>query len=123
MAISDILNAFPKNTFYFPSYEIMLDDLRDYRFYAEDMLHPSDLAIDYIWDKFSVAYISSESQRLMKEVERVVLAHRHRPLHPGTKEHIDFVEKTIFEMKRLSNLFPAMDFTNEIEFMKLSLTK
>lgn len=123
LAINEMLKAFPKNTFYFPAYEIMFDDLRDYRFYAEDMLHPSDLAVDYIWDKFSSSYISSESFRLMKEVERIVLAHQHRPLHPGTAEHINFVEKTISEMERLSYLLPAMDFSKEIEFMKLSLTK
>jgi hypothetical protein len=123
LAINEMLEAFPKNTFYFPAYEIMLDDLRDYRFYAEDMLHPSDLAVDYIWDKFTTAYISLESYRLMKDIERLVLAHQHRPLHPGTAEHIHFVEKTISEMERFTYLLPTMDFSKEIELMKLSLTK
>ena len=72
---------------YFPAYEIMMDELRDYRFYASDMLHPSDVAVDYIWQRFGDTYISSETLNLKKELERLRADLNHRPLHPETEEY------------------------------------
>lgn len=72
---------------YFPAYEIMMDELRDYRFYASDMLHPSDVAVDYIWQRFGDTYFSSETQNLKKELERLRADLNHRPLHPETEEY------------------------------------
>lgn len=72
---------------YFPAYEIMMDELRDYRFYASDMLHPSDVAVDYIWQRFGDTYFSSETLDLKKELERLRADLNHRPLHPETEEY------------------------------------
>ncbi len=78
---------------YFPSYEIMMDELRDYRFYAEDMLHPSQVAIDYIWERFSETNISEESHSIMQEVETIQKALAHRPFNPNSESHLQFLSK------------------------------
>ena len=72
---------------YFPAYEIMMDELRDYRFYASDMLHPSDVAVDYIWQRFGETYFSSETLNLKKELERLRADLNHRPLYSETEEY------------------------------------
>jgi len=77
---------------YFPSYEIMMDDLRDYRFYAADMIHPNSVAIDYIWDKFVGAWISEEAKVLMLKVDAVRKALAHRSFNPGSEAHRKFLE-------------------------------
>jgi len=67
---------------YFPAYEIMMDDLRDYRFYEEDMMHPSSLAVKYIWEKFSDVFFEKHTILLQKEIDEIVRAMRHRPINP-----------------------------------------
>jgi lysophospholipase L1-like esterase len=83
-AIHQILNPKSEILNYFPSYEIMMDELRDYRFYAEDMLHPSQMAIDYIWERFSETTVSQESHSIMKEVETIQKGLAHRPFNPNS---------------------------------------
>ena len=78
---------------YFPSYEIMMDELRDYRFYAEDMLHPNQVAIDYIWHKFSENYISEDSISTMQEVSEIQKSLRHRSFNPESEQHQKFLTK------------------------------
>ena len=78
---------------YFPSYEIMMDELRDYRFYAEDMLHPNQIAIDYIWKLFSENYISPESSTTMQEVDEIQKSLRHRSFNPESEQHQKFLAK------------------------------
>jgi len=78
---------------YFPSYEIMMDELRDYRFYAEDMLHPNQVAIDYIWHKFSEKYISEDSISTMQEVSEIQKSLRHRSFNPDSEQHQKFLAK------------------------------
>lgn len=94
LAIDQLIQQFPDSVFYFPSYEIIMDDLRDYRFYADDMLHPSPMAIEYIWEKFRGAFIPPEDDKIIKEVESIVQACRHRPFNTNTKEYRLFVERT-----------------------------
>lgn len=79
--------------FYFPSYELLLDDLRDYRFYAEDLLHPSDKAIEYIWEKFSEVYFSSETQKLINEWKNIQRDLNHKPFHPDSESYREFRRK------------------------------
>ena len=78
--------------YYFPSYELIMDDLRDYRFYAEDMLHPNSSAIDYIWEKFVDTYFASETKQLIKEWESIRQALNHRPFNPDSQEYKRFIE-------------------------------
>ncbi|MBW1656863.1 GSCFA domain-containing protein [Flavobacterium quisquiliarum] len=81
------------NTAYFPSYEIMMDELRDYRFYGEDMLHPNQIAIDYIWKLFSENYISENSLSTMLEVDEIQKSLRHRSFNPESEQHQKFLAK------------------------------
>ena len=78
---------------YFPSYEIMMDELRDYRFYESDMIHPSQVAIDYIWAQFSSAYISSDTKRVMDEIDAIRKALSHKPFNPLSEKHKAFLQK------------------------------
>ena len=80
-----------KGLFYFPSFEIMLDDLRDYRFYAADMVHPNDLAISYIWDAFVDSWISDSSSNIMQQVDAVRKGLAHRPFNPNSEQHRTFL--------------------------------
>lgn len=95
------------NTEYFPSYEIMMDELRDYRFYAEDMLHPSPLAIDYIWKRFSETNISGESHSIMKEVEAIQRGLAHRPFNSNSESHQQFLSKLQDKIAKLQKQFPS----------------
>ena len=78
---------------YFPSYEIMMDELRDYRFYSEDMLHPNQIAIDYIWKLFSENYIAPNSFSTMQEVNEIQKSLRHRSFNPESEQHQKFLYK------------------------------
>ncbi|MFH6958178.1 GSCFA domain-containing protein [Flavobacterium aquidurense] len=78
---------------YFPSYEIMMDELRDYRFYAEDMLHPNQVAIDYIWQKFSENYMAESSIATMQEIAEIQKSLRHRSFNPESEQHQKFLAK------------------------------
>ncbi|HEX8428606.1 GSCFA domain-containing protein [Hymenobacter sp.] len=87
---------------YFPAYELLLDDLRDYRFYAADMLHPSSVAEDYIWKRFARTYFDVEFGRFRKEWESVRQALNHRPLHPAAPEHREFLTSTLERLEKLA---------------------
>lgn len=88
---------------YFPAYELLLDDLRDYRFYAEDMLHPSKVAEDYIWERFARTYFDASFGRFRKEWEAVRQALSHRPLYAAAPEHRQFLESTLAKLERLAS--------------------
>ena len=87
---------------YFPAFELLTDDLRDYRFYAADMLHPSELAEEYIWDKFARTYFDADFGRFRKEWMAVRQALGHRPLHEGAPEHRQFLETTRDQLEQLA---------------------
>lgn len=95
---------------YFPSYEIMMDELRDYRFYGEDMLHPNQIAIDYIWKLFSENYISESSFPVMKEVDDIQKSLRHRSFNPEAEQHKKFLEKLQQKIKELGEKIPHIAF-------------
>mgnify|MGYP000005836499 CR=1 FL=1 len=80
-----------ENTFYFPSYEIMMDELRDYRFYKEDMIHPNQIAINYIWEKFYENWFSDEALDLKKQVLKIQRGLEHKPFNPNSNEHRKFL--------------------------------
>lgn len=91
------------NVSYFPAYELLTDDLRDYRFYAADMLHLSDVAEEYIWERFARAYFDADFGRFRKEWAAVRQALGHRPLHPGAPEHRIFLDQTRERLERLTS--------------------
>lgn len=97
---------------YFPSYEIMMDDLRDYRFYEKDLIHPNETAHKYIIEKFSEAYFEPSLKRHIKEVENLKLAFNHRPLHESSLKHQNFLKDLISKMESFNQ---NNDFKLEIE--------
>lgn len=99
---------------YFPSYELVVDDLRDYRFYAEDMVHPNYQATRYVWEKFCTAAINGRSREVMKELDQLNMAFHHKPLHPDSAEHIKFRKKYKEIAQSLSVRFPSIDLSSEI---------
>lgn len=96
---------------YFPSYEIMTDDLRDYRYYNEDMVHPSKMAVDYIWEHFCEVVLSHSARELLPQIEQIVAAAEHRPFNPESEAHREFCRKMIAKAEAM----PEMDFTLEKE--------
>jgi hypothetical protein len=92
---------------YFPSYEMLLDDLRDYRFYNEDMVHPNNTAIKYLTEKLS-SYFSEETKMLMNEAEQIASAESHRPFNTQSSEYQSFIsyihEKKSQLMTKIANI-------------------
>lgn len=101
----------PRNSaHYFPSYEIMMDELRDYRFYGEDMLHPNTTAINYIWQKFKEVWIASETESIQNEIEAIQAGLQHRPFKPESKAYQEFLERLQEKIKILQSKFPNLKF-------------
>jgi len=107
-----------KNVHYFPAYEIMMDDLRDYRFYESDMLHPTSMAIDYIWEKFQGVYFGEDTKRLMLQVEKVLNAKNHRPRNPKSEAHQKFLQKQLKQIEALEKEYSFLDFEAEKEYFR-----
>jgi hypothetical protein len=97
-------------TQYFPSYELMMDELRDYRFYAEDMLHPSQTAIDYIWERFTETWFLEASFSILKEVENIQKGLAHRPFNANSEAHSRFLENLKSQILALQKQYPHLDF-------------
>ena len=87
---------------YFPAFEMMIDDLRDYRFYKSDMLHPTEQAEEYIWEKFMERYFSPELRDFVKQWSAILSALRHRPFHPHSEAHQQFLRETLQKLEALS---------------------
>jgi len=102
------------NVFYFPSYELIIDDLRDYRFFAEDMVHPNYQATQYVWEKFSAACIHENTRKDMDEIGRIVHARGHRSLHPDAAPHQQFLSTMLERTQLLQQRFPFLDFSAEL---------
>lgn len=103
LAIDEIITKNISCT-YFPSYELMLDDLRDYRFYKKDRVHPNEEAIDYIWEHFSNTFFSEKTQQLNQKIEKINQGLAHRPQFPESKAHQDFLQKMGKEIAQLESL-------------------
>ncbi|MXN93022.1 GSCFA domain-containing protein [Flavobacterium sp. Sd200] len=98
------------NCNYFPSYEIVMDELRDYRFYAEDMIHPNQTAIDYIWERFTKAWVDEESQTIMKTVDGIQKGLQHRSFNPDGEQHRTFLSKLTDKIASLQKQYPHITF-------------
>lgn len=99
-----------KNIHYFPSYEIMMDELRDYRFYTEDMIHPNKTAINYIWKKFCDTYTPHETQKTMQEIETIQRGIAHKPFNPNSEAHHKFLNNLEQKKETLQKVFPFIKF-------------
>jgi len=107
-AIHTLVNK--QNISYFPSYEIMMDELRDYRFYAEDMIHPNNTAINYIWGKFIDTWFSEETKLTMKEIDEIQKGILHRPFHEDSEPHQQFLLKLEQKKSSLKERLPFINF-------------
>lgn len=121
LAINELIKNDPERLFYFPAYELMMDDLRDYRFYGEDMLHPTQGAVNYIWEKFSQTALDESSLGLMNEIEKVIAATSHRPFNPGTTEHQNFISNTLNQIQGIKKVNPSLDFSEEEDLLRAFL--
>ncbi len=104
------------NVFYFPAYELVIDDLRDYRFYAEDMVHPNYAATNYVWEKFVNTCVDEPSRQLMEAINEINAAINHKPFNPASAAHKKFMEINLNKIKELQSKHQYLDFTNEEEF-------
>lgn len=113
LAVEELAAAHP-NAHYFPAYEILNDDLRDYRFYSCDLVHPSPQAVEYVWEKFTAAALSDEARRLLPDVRHIVVAAAHRPRNPRSEAYREFCRRRLEEIGAL----PQIDFRAEAEYFR-----
>ena len=107
LAIHDIVDKY-EDCHYFPSYEIMTDDLRDYRYYKADMIHPSSVAIDYIWDRFCECWLDPEDEDLRKKISGINKRRAHRPLFPDSEQHMQFQKQLNHDVDDLLSQNPFL---------------
>jgi GSCFA family len=107
-----------EGVYYFPAYEIVMDELRDYRFYEENMTHPNRVAINYIWENFISSFMDSKTKALMNKVEKISRAFGHKILFPESKQTRAFAEKQLGEISSLHQHFADLDFTVETTYFK-----
>ena len=111
VAVGELTERFDR-AHYFPAYEILTDDLRDYRFYADDLVHPSPQAVDYVWERFAEAALSDEARRLLPEVERLMAQWNHRPRRAGSEGWLALRRRTLERMAELERS-AGIDFSEE----------
>ena len=99
-----------KRLYYFPSYEIMMDELRDYRFYAEDMIHPNATTINYVWERFQHVWISEAIKKTMEDVDEIQKGLLHKPFNPNSEAHQKFLEKLESKKQKIKSLYPNIVF-------------
>ncbi len=122
LAIEQILSDLPDSC-YFPAYELLLDDLRDYRFYTDDMIHPSTVAQDYIWKFFSTMFFSESTQVINERIKRIVTASQHRPFHADTPLHQQFLSTQLKAIDDLRQTNPHLDFSRESSLFESGMVK
>lgn len=115
IAIQKIISQH-KNYSYFPAYEIVMDDLRDYRFYEADMIHPNQQAVEYIWEKFKLVYINEDSFTLMEQLGKLKMAMQHRPLDSGSIAHKKFLQQQLQLVNQMQKQIPGLDFSEELKY-------
>lgn len=123
LAVERLQELFPEQVFYFPSYEIVLDELRDYRFYADDMLHPSPLAVRYLWQRFEETFFTPQTRQLLAECEEIQRALAHKPFHPEADEYKRFLGQIVLKIEQLKGKYPYLDFEKETELCRIQLKK
>jgi hypothetical protein len=114
-AVHDVI-ANLKGVEYFPAYEYVIDDLRDYRFYAEDLVHPNYAATNYVWDKLVSTYFSEDTQLIMAEVAELQLAKQHKPFNKASIAHQAFLQKSLVKTQVLQSKYPYLSMTDFISF-------
>lgn len=104
--------------YYFPAYELVIDVLRDYRFYDIDLVHPNYMATEFVLEKFTAAYIDEYSRNLMEEVKSVVTARKHKALQPATNAHKQFLQSQLEKTKKLCRAYPFLNLQDELTYFQ-----
>lgn len=120
LAIDKLVHLFDKVT-YFPAYEIVMDELRDYRFYDAAMMHPNEVAIDYIWQRFSQCRLNPDALNYLKEVSKIVRARQHRPSGHPTASYQSFIRQTLDHILELSRRYPAACLDDDKKWFQIVL--
>ena len=115
LASQQLLERYPDRVEYFPAYEIVNDELRDYRFYAADMLHPTEQAVDYIWERFSDTYFSQSTTDFITEWRPLKQALAHKVLDATSNDFIKFKQSSIEKLNSIAEKYPLLDVTNELQ--------
>ena len=106
VALNKLLKAFPEQTSYFPAYEIVMDELRDYRFYKKDMIHPGEEAVDFIWEVLLDTYFGEADLKMISEIQNFRKMEQHRPLFPESEAHAKFLEKLAIQQDAFIKKYP-----------------
>lgn len=114
-SVHHLVNKFDR-LFYFPAYELVMDDLRDYRFYKEDLVHPNELAVRYVWDHFTNACLHPEGQQLLTQVKDILRARQHRPFNPETPQHQQFLAAYAKKVQALTDTHPFLNMEEETAY-------
>ena len=112
-AVHHMVNKFDR-LFYFPAYELVIDDLRDYRFYKEDLVHPNAMAVDYVWEHFIQAGLAGADKPLLNTIQEINRAVAHRPFNPKGKQHQQFIQQHIQKVQLLMQQYPFLNLTKII---------
>lgn len=113
--VHHLVNKFDK-IYYFPAYELVIDVLRDYRFYDIDMVHPNYQATQFVLEKFMQSFVAEESQKLSEELQKIVTARKHRPSQPGTEAHRKFMQSNFERVKAIQEKYPHLNLQEELEY-------
>lgn len=114
-AVHHMVNKFNR-LYYFPSYELVIDVLRDYRFYDIDMVHPNYPATEFVLQKFQQTFMSAETITLSEEIKKIVIARKHKPSHPATEGHKKFLKSYLEKVKTYQEQYPYLNFEKELEY-------
>ena len=123
LAIDEIMQLHPNNTLYFPAYEILLDELRDYRYYADDLVHPSNMAVEYIWKCFGKCFFNEETTAVCNDIEEIVRGLNHRPFDATSEGYKNFINNLLKKIEVCKKLHPYLDLEKEIKQCNTLLKK
>lgn len=113
--IIELLECNKTGVTYFPAYEWVMDDLRDYRFYHADLIHPNDLAIEYIWEKFMLYFFNSDTAHLVEKIGRIIQSCNHRPFNEKSEQHQQFISEVKSQISQIQSSYPHLNFDTEME--------
>ncbi len=123
VAVHELQERHPEQVDYFPAYEMLIDDLRDYRFYAADMTHPSETAAAYVWEHFAQTALTPRSREAAREAEKIIAAAAHRPFNPQTESHRQFLASMADRIRELEKQYPELDFAEESAYFNMTQPK
>jgi hypothetical protein len=118
-AVHHLVGKFDK-LYYFPSYELVVDILRDYRFYAEDLVHPNYLATGFVLEHFLKTYVTEDDRKLLEEIRKLNSARKHKPSFPNTEAHCKFLQSHLEKTKKMAEAHPELDFSTELKYFTIA---